>query len=325
MVNVDELRQLLECIPQDTVGYAFAYGSGAVSQLGEKSDVKMVDFIIVSNNSLKFHEENLQRNPCHYSALRYFGANTLTKLQRNFAARVFYNTHISYKGRLLKYGVVEYEDLERDLLDWRWLYLAGRLHKVVVDIVPPPKTLAAAIHENRISAIALLLLPGTFTLEQFLTMVVSLSYNGDFRMLFGEDKNKIKKIVDGSSQKLAEIFMPILENDTRLTITRTSLFELIKDTNMAAVYHRIQLLPCAILERLQKVWNQRDSKQRDIEEVTFSLARRLDVAHHIDDAISSIVAPSAIRQTVKNFLTAGITRSSLYALSKMLKMFKSLA
>lgn len=33
---------------------------------------------------------------------------------------------------------------------------------------------------------------------------------------------------------------------------------------MAAVYHRIQLLPCAILERLQKVWNQRDSKQRDI-------------------------------------------------------------
>lgn len=53
-------------------------------------------------------------------------------------------------------------------------------------------------------------------------MVVSLSYNGDFRMLFGEDKNKIKKIVDGSSQKLAEIFMPILENDTRLTITRTS-------------------------------------------------------------------------------------------------------
>lgn len=41
-------------------------------------------------------------------------------------------------------------------------------------------------------------------------------------MLFGEDKNKIKKIVDGSSQKLAEIFMPILENDTRLTITRTS-------------------------------------------------------------------------------------------------------
>lgn len=101
MVNVDELRQLLECIPQDTVGYAFAYGSGAVSQLGEKSDVKMVDFIIVSNNSLKFHEENLQRNPCHYSALRYFGANTLTKLQRNFAARVFYNTHISYKVRFV--------------------------------------------------------------------------------------------------------------------------------------------------------------------------------------------------------------------------------
>lgn len=65
---------------------------------------------------------------------------------------------------------------------------------------------------------ALLLLPDTFNLEQFFSQIVSLSYHGDFRMFFGEDKKKIEKIVKGSSQHLHDIYVPILESDSRTLV-----------------------------------------------------------------------------------------------------------
>lgn len=93
------------------------------------------------------------------------------------------------------------EDLRSDLLDWNWLYVAGRLHKPVVNLITPPADqsgLNLALLENRKCALhaALLQLPDTFSFEQLFQTIVGISYNGDFRMRFAEDRQKISKVSD---------------------------------------------------------------------------------------------------------------------------------
>lgn len=58
-----------------------------------------------------------------------------------------------FKGRLIKYSVIDVEDLEEDLLRWKWLYLAGRLQKYVVDLISPNESLLKALNTNRSSAL----------------------------------------------------------------------------------------------------------------------------------------------------------------------------
>ncbi|MFH4981233.1 hypothetical protein AB6A40_007942 [Gnathostoma spinigerum] len=318
-----DVGYLLRCLPLTSVEYAFAYGSGAVSQAGENVAEKMVDFIVVSNDSFKFHEENLKTNPSHYSAVRHYGPRRITQLQRDFGARVFFNTQIKYEGRLMKYGVISSEHLQEDLLDWRWLYIAGRLHKPVVDVILPSPSLSFALKENRASAFqaALLLLPDTFSLQQFFSKIVSLSYNGDFRMWFGEDKRKMDKIVSGNENQFYKLYGDMLENDARVLLRGCRVEQ---DLSTASIYHRMQLLPSTVLTRLQRASRKRDLRYRDIEEVIFSLAHRFDPHVDIEKAISSIVAHSVSSQTAKNVVTAGCVRSVVYALRKVRRMFSSL-
>ena len=55
-------------------------------------------------------------------------------------------------------------------------------------------------------------------MKQFLFQLVALSYNGDFRMLFGEDKNKIRKIAEGNALQLEDIYLPMLKADSRILV-----------------------------------------------------------------------------------------------------------
>lgn len=73
------------------------------------------------------------------------------------------------------------------------MYAAGRLHKPVVDVIGPSDAIKANIEDNRCSAlqVALLQLPESFTLSELLFQITKISYDGDFRMKFGEDRNKV--------------------------------------------------------------------------------------------------------------------------------------
>lgn len=320
---MDEYQELISVLPLETIEYAFAYGSGAIQQKDENKAEKMVDFIVVTKDAQEFHRENLTRNPQHYSLLRLMGPKMLEKIQCNFAARVYYNTHVNVGKRKIKYGVISYENAKQDLLDWRWIYISGRLHKPVLDVIKPKVDMCDLVTENRRSALhsALLLLPESFNLKQLFHKIVGLSYTGDFRMIVGEDKKKVDKIVEGNYEELLRVYEPLMNDDARLSVMTPA--KVIQDGSTTAIYHRLNLLPSEVLNRIQRNMNKAQKRQRDAEEVIFSLAHRHDVAATVETAIGGIIRPISFSQTAKNAFSAGVTRSIVYSLAKMSKFLKS--
>ncbi|VDK49486.1 unnamed protein product [Gongylonema pulchrum] len=108
---------------------------------------------------------------------------------------------------------------------------------------------------------ALLLLPDKFTLDQFYAEIVSLSYRGDFRLLFGEDRAKIRKIAEGSRAELEQIYLPLLKTSNDVSVQYSNVEQ---DTRSAAMYDRIVHLPVNILRNLQHQFNSRSGMQNDV-------------------------------------------------------------
>uniref|UniRef100_A0A8R1TWX2 Phosphatidate cytidylyltransferase, mitochondrial n=1 Tax=Onchocerca volvulus TaxID=6282 RepID=A0A8R1TWX2_ONCVO len=314
-----EIKHFLDILPLDTVEYACAYGSGAVPQDSDSTSGKMIDFIIVTRDSNEFHKQNLEMNPTHYSSLRFLGYQKIAQMQRNYAARVYCNT----RDQLIKYSVIDTDDLLLDLIDWKWMYLAGRLQKHVIDVVSPSSRITYAMKKNRSSALqaALLLMPDKFMLPQLYNEIISLSYRGDFRMLFGEDKNKIGRIAEGSRAQLNQIYLPLLKADKDVSIQGCTIEQ---DRCNAVFFKRILELPLNVLWNLQRRINSKNGTQNDIEEIAASLARRLDGPKPVAAAIEDIVWRYALQQTAKNVFSAGIRRSVAYAFTKITRMLKSL-
>jgi translocator assembly and maintenance protein 41 len=134
-----------------------------------------------------------------------------------------------------KYGVVTLGGLLEDLDNWRWLYLAGRLHKpVVLDWYGRDESLrlslAADILANRKAALSAALLLNSLCHEtsvasdlertahgektklgclQLLESVARLSYDGDVRVGIGEDPRKVQNIVMAQYGPLWQIYRPL--------------------------------------------------------------------------------------------------------------------
>ena len=131
-------RAFASSIPGD-IRLMFAYGSGVFKQLGhadEKvwrhaivqifvdnlcvndfkrwslrfADVQcvfsvqgnMLDYIVVVDDSVRWHADNLARNRLHYSFLKYGGAKFITEIQRGFGAGIYFNTLVRFEDRVSK-------------------------------------------------------------------------------------------------------------------------------------------------------------------------------------------------------------------------------
>ena len=76
------------------MAFTMAYGSGVFQQKNHNASASMVDLVFAVDDPLAWHDQNLARNPHHYSVLKYLGAANVAAFQENFGAGVYYNTMV---------------------------------------------------------------------------------------------------------------------------------------------------------------------------------------------------------------------------------------
>ncbi|CAN1845108.1 Phosphatidate cytidylyltransferase, mitochondrial [Linum perenne] len=216
-----KLSCFLKTLPP--IEFCCVYGSTLHPNNSDKSS--MIDYIIGVADPLKWHSENLKLNRDHYASwmVHLGGAKLITEVADDIGVGVHFNPYVTWNDKMVKYGVVRMHDLVQDILNWQRFYTSGRLQKpvhVLVDNLDVEKlnacNLRAAI------AAALLILPSKFTEEDLYSKICSLSYMGDLRMLFAEDKNKVKKIVQGQFRLFQSMYKPFIEEYEAKEIIRVS-------------------------------------------------------------------------------------------------------
>jgi len=289
------------------VSTCLAYGSGAIRQDGYSSaEAPMLDLILVVDDAEEWHRQNFVMNRDHYAEpMRTLGPNFVSRVQRNYPAGVYFNTLLpmrSRNGQLMKYGVVSRPDLIDDLMSWKFLYLAGRLHKPVHFLAPLDDDLQSAHLTNLQSAArtALFLLPETFKRRDIFMTIAGLSYHGDFRMIFGENPDKVRNIVSPNFDRFEKLFSPV--------------FETMGDSFLSQGPQGDPLAPCS----------QNMSPRTRREQLELLPAAVRTGVTEVDPAaiqanLRSIVRRSSILQSAKGLATSGVVKSTRYTGAKVAK------
>ncbi|PIN17252.1 Phosphatidate cytidylyltransferase [Handroanthus impetiginosus] len=231
---------------------------------------------------------------------------------------------------MFKYGVVRMHDLVQDILEWERFYLSGRLQKPVNVIVDNLEIVKLnTVNLKAATSAALLLLPSKFSEEELYAKICSLSYMGDLRMLFAEDKNKVKKIVQGQFKLFKTTYNPILEEFASRDLFRMSAsvnekVNIIQDCGLSTTRSLVSSLPLPFRSQMwiklgeEKVF---DDSGRAIGKVV--IKSKEEAADCMRKILRRKVMVSSARQAVAGFLTVGAVHGLRYLGKKMHKAWKS--
>ncbi|KAJ5091428.1 hypothetical protein NUU61_006298 [Penicillium alfredii] len=372
----EALRQILWQF-RAPIRYAFAYGSGVFTQSGsaasstpthpsapaaihnmQQGSGKMIDFIFGVSYSQHWHSLNLGQHRDHYSGLGSLGSYMVSQVQDRFGAGVYFNTHVTVNGTLIKYGVVNLDTLCQDLTRWNTLYLAGRLHKPVKILRDHPKV-RLANQMNLLSAlrVALLLLPERFTEFELYSTIAGISYMGDLRMaLPAEDPGKVRNIVSGQMAHFRRLYAPLINNLPNVTFKDPrcsqrdwiddpdAILAMVQDMDPVKRGNMVRRLPESFREKLYFQYQSRyaipradfnkmmeestDTKQDVVRRPQGGpFERRIASDDQLQEEVSTSIMktirwPSTV-QTLKGPLTAGIGKSWNYIREKREKHKKA--
>lgn len=309
------------------ISLAFAYGSGIFKQKGNVSPKNMLDFVFVLENSHQWHRENLKLHLNHYSFVGRLGFNSVVSLQDKFGAGMYYNTLVSMEGKLIKYGTISRENFLLDLNNWQWLYLSGRLHKPVKILQRlNDDDVLSALKGNVNSAVtaALLSLPEYFTEEELFLSIAGLSFAGDFRMVVGENKNKVQNIVGSNIEPFRSLYRPVLLNSSQLHFNSSSC-KYHQNLESSVTFSQLKALPRNLQQKVVKGLVGRETDPTLIEEALVKASRdRFNCSQLVRKGIASIVRSSSITQSVKGILTAGGHKTLMYSAQKITKMLRGM-
>ncbi|KAB5573327.1 hypothetical protein DKX38_000521 [Salix brachista] len=308
--KIDELKSFLNVLPP--VGFCCVYGSSLHPNNSDKSS--MVDFIIGVSDPKQWHSE-------------------ITQVADKIGAGVHFYPFVTWNDKMLKYGVVRMHDLVQDVLHWERFYLSGRLQKPVrlVHILVDNLDIGDVNSVNLRAAVsaALLLLPSKFTEEDLYSKICSLSYMGDLRMLFAEDKNKVKRIVEGQFGLFQSMYRPFLKEYEAKELLTFSLphshqANISQDCSLSMTHSLVHSLPPLVRRKMgmkQGEMQVLKDSGRVLHEVM--IGSREEAAKSMQKIIRRTVMVSSARQAVSGFLTAGGVNATRYLANKVRKAWKS--
>ncbi|KAH9864123.1 hypothetical protein J1614_010057 [Plenodomus biglobosus] len=363
------LRGILRKFPPIT--YAFAYGSGVFPQSAatasrttqsphpnapeailkwQKGGGKMIDFILTPRFSQHFHSLNLREHRDHYSFLGSLGSGVISHVQDKYGAGAYFNPYVVVNGTMIKYAVVNFETLLRDLTDWDTLYLAGRLHKPCKILIEEPN-IRVANQRNLLSAVrcSLLLLPETFTEKELYSTIAGLSYQGDPRMSYGsENPNKISNIVTHQLRNFRLLYHDLLMSLPNIRYTDDQAIakpnwvdnididlKLSQDLDPDRIANTVRRLPKKFREKVYLQYRRKlgreyqdmlDASQDEVasgivkKQVAGDFDKRIavekDLPYMVTKAINQTVKWPSTVQSLKGLLSAGPIRSWQYMKEK---------
>ncbi|KAL4559629.1 hypothetical protein LXL04_031772 [Taraxacum kok-saghyz] len=318
------LGSLLKTLPP--VDFCCVYGSSLHPNNHDKSS--MEDYILGVSNPQQWHSENLKMNRNHYASwmASLGGAKLITKVADHIGVGVHFNPFVSWNDKMYKYGVVHMDNLVQDISNWERFYLSGRLQKpvrIVVDNMEIEKV--NLVNLRAASSAALLLLPPKFTERELYAKICSLSYTGDLRMLFAEDKNKVKKIVDGQFELFRNMYKPLVEEYATNQLLRLSScgdysMNISQDCSLCATSSIVSYLPESFRSQMGMGLAEWKTDQTSSK---ITVSSREEAALRMQKVLRRKVMISSARQAVAGFITVGAVHGIKYLGKKMQKAWKS--
>ena len=306
---VDVKEEILDFLAErpNVVG-AYGYGSGVFKQTRYTKDEKpQIDLILIVKDMKNWHQANILANPKDYSLS---GNIFLTKLPDNIAKSVTgisYQSNIKYKDRIFKYGIIEEKDFLTYMNTWKSFYVPGRFQKPIFPIVENDK-FNESIKINRENAIKVGLLTlkdENNNVKDLYYNITSLSYMGDIRMMFAENPNKIKNIVNGSFEEFNNIYG---SNNKYFEVKNNGTIKY----DLENLISSIPSLPSALYNNLSKYINSNNCTKENLEEIKESIISYM----------KKINKKESIIQPAKGVLTNGVAKSLVYVIPKFKKKLK---
>ena len=296
-MNNDNIFDFISTLPEvvDIIGY----GSGVKNQEGYTDDIKrQIDLILTVNDIYEFHKLNFKKYPNIYSNIGI----KLIKHVNNIGTDINYVSNIDYKNNTYKIGVINKNDLSKDLITWDNMYMAGRCQKPISTLKIRDKVKNEIIY-NRLNALKIALLLNhnkTITEQELYETICSLSYIGDIRMtMHCENPDKIKNIVNGSKMEFREIYNEV--NDNLFDIKNN-----IISTNTDKILNSILDIPESLLKYLHK---HMDLNNINIDELNNNIINYLKITNF----------KSSIAQPIKSIIINGTEKSLNYLKEKRKK------
>ncbi|CAN4083674.1 unnamed protein product [Withania somnifera] len=271
-----------------------------------KGETSMTNYIIGVADPRQWHSED------HYASwlIHLGGARMITDIANDIGAGVHFNPFVSCNNTMIKYGVVRMHDLIQDIWGWERFYLSGRLQKPVNILVYNLDIKNVNTEPESCNFCCSSPFSIKFTDEDLYAKICSLSYMGDLRMLFTEEKNKVNKIVQGQFHLFEEMYEPFLEeceakNLLRFSSAGDKQVNIFRDCGLSAASTLISALPSSIRSEM---------------------AMKLGDKGILDDSglVRHKVMFSSTRQAVAGLLTSGAVHGVRYVANKMRKAWNFL-